>query len=158
VNKGKGNMVKNSVASIEPDATTLGISEKQSRISAMVMWYLPVGDRLRRFFSNPKDAELLRWCDSDKRKKGDGKLRHPADARQWKEFDDKYYLEFENDPRNVRFALTTDGMNPFGERNSTHSTWPVILPMYNLPTWLCQKRKYLLLSVLIQGPKHPGID
>ena len=30
--------------------------------------------------------------------------------------------------------------------------------MYNLPTWLCQKRKYLLLSILIQGPKHPGID
>ena len=35
---------------------------------------------------------------------------------------------------------------------------PVILTMYNLPTWLCQKRKYLLLSVLIQGPKHLGID
>jgi hypothetical protein len=30
--------------------------------------------------------------------------------------------------------------------------------MYNLPIWLCQKRKYLLLSVLIQGLKHPGID
>ena len=127
-------MAKNSVASIEPDGTTLGISEKQSRIPAMVMWYLPVGDRLRRFFSNPKDAELMRWWDSDKRKKGDGKLRHPADARQWKEFDDKYYLEFGNDPRNVWFALSTDGMNPFGERSSTHITWPVMLTMYNLPT------------------------
>ena len=82
----------------------------------------------------------------------------PADARQWKEFDDKYYLEFGNDPRNVRFALSTDEMNPFGERSSTHSTWPLILTMYNLPTWLSQKRKYRLLSVLIQGPKHPGID
>jgi hypothetical protein len=28
---------------------------------------------------------------------------------------------------------------------------------YNLPTWLCQKKKYILLSILIQGPKHPGI-
>jgi hypothetical protein len=100
----------------------------------------------------------MRWCDSDKHKKGDGKLQHPADARQWKEFDDKYYLEFGNDLRNVWFALSTDGMNLFGERCSTHSTWLVILTMYNLPTWLCQKRKYLLLSVLIQGPKHPGID
>ena len=124
----------------------------------MVMWYLPVSDRLRHFFSNPKDDELMRWWNSDQRKKGDGKLRHPSDARQWKEFDDKYYHEFGNDPRNVRFALSTDGMNPFGERSSTHNTWPVILMMYNLPTWLCQKRKYLLLSVLIQGPKHPGID
>ena len=72
----------NKGAFIEPDDATLGISEKQSRIPAMVMWYLPVSDRLRRFFSNPKDAELMRWWDSDKRKKGDGKLRHPSDARQ----------------------------------------------------------------------------
>ena len=74
-------MAKNSVASIEPDDATLGISEKQSRIPAMVMWYLPVDDRLRHFFSNPKDAELMRWWDSNKRKKGDGKLRHLVDAR-----------------------------------------------------------------------------
>ena len=86
MNKGK--------AFVEPDDATLGIFEKQSRIPAMIMWYLPVSDRLSRFFSNPIDAELMRWWDSDKRKKGDGKLRHLADARQWKEFDDKYYLEF----------------------------------------------------------------
>jgi len=155
-NKRKRKGAANSVA--EAPDTTLGISEKQRRIPAMVMWYLPFADRLRRFFSNPKDAELKRWWDSDKHKKGDGKLRHPADARQWKKFDEQYYLEFGKDPRNVRFALSTDGMNPFGDKTSTHSTWPVILTMYNLPTWLCQKRKYLLLSILIQGPKHPGID
>jgi hypothetical protein len=57
----KRNMVKNSVASVEPDDATLGISEKQSRIPAMVMWYLLVSDRPRRFFSNPKDAELMQW-------------------------------------------------------------------------------------------------
>ena len=74
-------MTKNSVASVEPDDATLGISEKQSRISVMVMGYLLVADRLRRLFSNPKDFELMRWWDSDKRKKGDGKFRHPTDAR-----------------------------------------------------------------------------
>ena len=75
MNKGKGNVAKNnSAASIEPDDATLGISEKQSRIPAMVIWYLLVSDRLRCFFSNPKDAELMRWWDSDKHKKGDGKL------------------------------------------------------------------------------------
>ena len=82
MNNGKNN------ASVEPDDATLGISEKQSRISVMVMGYLLVADRLRRLFSNPKDFELMRWWDSDKCKKGDGKLRHLADARQWKEFDD----------------------------------------------------------------------
>jgi hypothetical protein len=49
-------------------------------------------------------------------------------------------------------------MNSFNERMSNHSTWPVILTMYNIPTWLCQKRKYLLLTILISGPKQPSIN
>jgi hypothetical protein len=49
-------------------------------------------------------------------------------------------------------------MNPFGENRTVHSTWPVILTMYNLPTWLCHKRKYPMLSILIQGPKQAGIN
>jgi hypothetical protein len=73
----------NSVASVESAHTTSGISEKQSRIPAMIMCYLPVADRLRCFFSNPKEAKLMRWWDSDKCRKGNGKLRHPADARKW---------------------------------------------------------------------------
>jgi hypothetical protein len=36
----------------------------------MVMWYLLVSDRLRYFFSNPKDAELTWWGDSNKCKEG----------------------------------------------------------------------------------------
>ena len=81
----------NQVPSILADDATLGMFEKQSKIPAMVMWYLLVSYRLRRFFSNPMDAELMRWWNTDQRKKGDGKLQHPADAQQWKEFDDKYY-------------------------------------------------------------------
>ena len=50
----------NHVSSIEADDATLGMSGKQSKIPTMVMWYLPVSDRLRHFFSNPKDAELMR--------------------------------------------------------------------------------------------------
>jgi hypothetical protein len=56
------------------------------------------------------------------------------------------------------FALSTDGMNPFGENRTVHSTWPVILMMYNIPTWLCHKRKFLMLSIFIQGPKQADID
>jgi hypothetical protein len=32
--------------------------------------------------------------------------------------------------------LSIDGMNPFAERRSKHSPWPVILTIYNLPPWL----------------------
>jgi hypothetical protein len=49
-------------------------------------------------------------------------------------------------------------MNPFSENRSVHSTWPVILTMYNLLTWLCHKRKYVMLSILIQCLKQADID
>jgi hypothetical protein len=60
--------------------------------------------------------------------------------------------------RNIRFALSTDRMNPIGENKTVHSTWLVILVMYNISTWICHKRKYLMLSILIQGPKLADID
>jgi hypothetical protein len=66
------------------------------------------------------------------------------------------YKPFGLESRNIRFALSTDGMNPFGENWTVHNTWLVILVIYNLPTWLCHKRKYLILSILIQGPKQAG--
>ena len=88
------------------------------------------------------------------RKKDDGMLRHPSDGQQWKDFD-KAYPEFGKEPRNVRLALSTDGMNPFGELSSSHSTWPVVLTVYNLPSHLCQRRRYLMLTMLISGPKQP---
>ena len=34
----------------------------------------------------------------------------------------------------------------------------VILTIYNLSLWLMQKRKYLLLTILISGPVQPGVD
>ena len=47
-------------------------------------------------------------------------------------------------------------MNPFGEQISGHSTWPVTLYIYNLPPWLCMKWKFIMMPVLIPGPKQPG--
>jgi hypothetical protein len=44
--------------------------KKKRKIPALVMWYLPVIDHLKRVFSNPRDAELVRWH-SEKRRKND---------------------------------------------------------------------------------------
>jgi hypothetical protein len=41
---------------------------------------------------------------------------------------------FGAESRNIRFALSTDGMNPFGENRTVHSTWPVVLVIYNILT------------------------
>ena len=114
-------------------------------------------DRLRALFGNPKDAKLVSWHGSAECIKGDGKLRHPSDGKQWKRFN-ATFPGFGAEARNVRFALSTDRMNPFGDLSSTHSTWPVILTIYNLPPYLCQKRRYLLLTMIICGPKQPRND
>jgi hypothetical protein len=94
------------------------------------MWYLPVIDRLKCMFSNPRDAELLLWYVN---RKTDGKIRHPADGRQCKQFDLAHQEDFSNDPRNIMYGLSTHGMSPFEEMRNPHSTWPVMMCMFNLP-------------------------
>ena len=119
------------------------------------MWYLPIIDRFKRIFANPNEAKLVRWHATERR--NDGMLRHPADSIEWRNIDRKH-KDFAADPRNMRICLCTDGMNPFGDMSSTHSTWPVLIANYNLPPWLCFKRKYIMLCLLIQGPRQPGND
>ena len=85
----------------------------------------------------------------------DRMLRHLADGSQWRKIN-REFLDFEQDARNIRFGLSTDGMNPFGEQSSSHSTWLVTLCIYNLPPWLCMKRKFIMIPALIQGPKQPS--
>ena len=87
----------------------------------------------------------------------DTKLRHPADSPQWKKIDHEN-PEFKEEERNLRLSLATDGINPHGVQSSTHNTWPVIVMIYNLPPHLIMKRKFMMLSMLISGPRQPGND
>jgi hypothetical protein len=84
-------------------------------------------------------------------------LRHPIDGSQWRKID-KEFGDFAGDARNLRFGLSTDSFNPFGEQSSSHSTWPMTLCIYNLPPWFCMKRKFIMISMLIQGPTQPSND
>jgi hypothetical protein len=127
----------------------------RKRIPTKVMWYAPIIPLLKRLFGNKEHAKLLWWHKEDR--KSDKMLRHPADGSQWRKID-RDFPEFTDDARNLRFGLSTRGMNPFGEQSCSHSTWPVTLCIYNLPPWLCMKRKFIGMPVLIQGPKKPGND
>jgi hypothetical protein len=91
---------------------------------------------VNRMFSTPRYAELLIWHVN---RKTDEKIRHPVDGRQWKQFDLTHQVDFSNDLRNIRFRLSTDEMSPFIEMRTPHSTWPVIMRIFNLPPWLCHK-------------------
>lgn len=129
--------------------------ESLKRPPAKVLWYLPIIPRFKRLFANENDARNLRWhaCDRE----DDGQIRHPADSLQWKKIDE-LYSDFGKEARNLRLGLATDGMNPYGNLSSNHSSWPVLLVIYNLSPSICMKRKYMMLSMMISGPKQPGND
>jgi hypothetical protein len=121
----------------------------RKRVPAKVMWYAPIIPWLKCLFRNKEHARLLRWHKEDC--KSNAMLRHPADGSQWRKIE-RDYPDFAGDG----FGLSTDGMNPFGEQSCSHSTWPVTQCIYNLPPWLCMKRKFIMMPVLIQGLKQPG--
>ncbi|XP_066310226.1 uncharacterized protein [Miscanthus floridulus] len=93
-----------------------GEQRPRKKIPAKVMWYAPIIPRLKRLFRNKDHAKLLRWYKEDR--KVDNMLRHPADGSQWRAID-REFSEFANEVRNLRFALSTDGMNPFGQQSTS---------------------------------------
>jgi len=142
--------------SVEGQTTDGAIQGKnENKVPRKVLRYFPLKPRLQRLFTSPEIASDMTWH-HDRRLK-DGVLRHPADSEAWKHFDTTN-PGFARDPRNVRLGLASDGVNPFGNLSVSHSTWPVIITVYNLPPWMCMKQPYCYLSLLIPGPKAPGND
>ncbi|KAA0066650.1 transposase [Cucumis melo var. makuwa] len=130
-------------------------NEERKQIPSKVIWYFPPIPRFKRLFKSIECAENLTWHASERIE--DGKLRHPADSPAWKLVDFKW-PDFGSEPRNLRLALSADGVNPHGDMSSKYSCWPIVMVIYNLPPWLCMKRKYMMLSMLISRPKQPGDD
>ena len=106
-------------------------------------------------FQSPQIVENLTWHENKRIR--DGKLCHPADSLAW-QLIDKKWPDFAQEPRNLRFALSSDGINPHSTLSTTYSYWPVTLITYNIPPWLCMKRKFMMLSLLISGLKLLGND
>ena len=123
-------------------------------IPAKVMWYFPIIPRFRRMFKSATTAELMTWHANQRQQ--DGKMRHHADSPSWRNIDYRW-PGFGNEPRNLRLALAADGINPHSNGLvNRYSCWPVVLVIYNLPPWLCMKRKFMMLTILVSGPHEPG--
>nr|GEW94756.1 hypothetical protein [Tanacetum cinerariifolium] len=68
---------------------------------------------------------------------------------------DEKFLEIAKDSRNLWLGISADGVDVnSGTRH--HNVWLILPAIYNLPPWLCMKRKFIMLSVLISG--YPGND
>jgi hypothetical protein len=120
-----------------------------------VFWYFPIIPHLKHWFANKNESKLLQWH-KEKHKQDVEMIIHPTSAKKVANI----YLpnpEFSIDLRNIRISMCIDGTNPL-MKNRTQSTWPIVLTILNLPPWLFNKRKYIMMSGLISGPQQPGND
>ncbi|XP_074356763.1 uncharacterized protein LOC141696534 [Apium graveolens] len=125
-------------------------------VPAKVMWYFPIIPRFKRMFKYPSTSELMTW--HSKQRIEDGKMRHPDDSPSWRNINYRW-PPFGSDARNIHLALSADGINPHTNGlTNRYSCWPIVLVIYNLPPWLCMKRKFMMLTILVSGPHEPGND
>ncbi|XP_026410665.1 uncharacterized protein LOC113305888 [Papaver somniferum] len=123
-------------------------------VPAKVLWYLDSIPRFQRLFQLKPTTEDLIWHHTTRNK--DDVLRHPADSHAWTKID-KNFPEIKGDPRNLRLAVSADGVD-VNTGTKHHSVWPVLVVIYNLPLELCVKRKFIMLSLLIDGAPGNSID
>jgi hypothetical protein len=51
----------------------------------------------------------------------------------------------------VQLAFAIDNVSPFKKKQSTWSTWPIVLLNYNMPPWLTTQKHFIMLSLIILG-------
>ncbi|XP_074336070.1 uncharacterized protein LOC141673238 [Apium graveolens] len=126
----------------------------RTNIPAKVVWYFSIIPRFKRLYKSASTAEMMTWH-SDHRIQ-DGLMRHPADSPSWRNVDHRW-PSFGSESRNLRLALSADGINPHNNGlTNRYSCWPMVLVTYNLPPWLCMKRKFMMLTLLVSGPHEMG--
>lgn len=104
--------------------------------------------RLLQIYKSPELTALMTWW--SKNRSMDARMRIPADSAGWKALEEEY-PELMSDPRVVWLGVCMDGFNPFGKNSTGHSTWPIIIVLYNLPTWLSIRKEHIILSTLVPG-------
>ena len=113
--------------------------------------YFPIIPRFRRMFRSLLQALAMVWWALNK---SDGDIMtHVSYSKQWEYIDNVFKEIFAEEDRNAHLAICTDGMNPTSNKRSIHSLWPVLLLNYNIAPWLTTKKYFIMLAILIPGPK-----
>ncbi|GJS85674.1 putative transposase-associated domain-containing protein [Tanacetum coccineum] len=110
------------------------------------------------YWKDDKDLTACQTCGISRWKVDNKthKVHENIPAKAWRTIDEKFPKIVE-DPRNLRLGISADGVD-VNTGNRHHSVWPVLTVIYNLPPWLCMKRKFIMLSVLISGYPRNDID
>ena len=125
------------------------------KVPFAVTRYFPIIPKMERLYKCPQVAELLDHFGDDEPA---GNVMHSvADSFQWREVN-RMYPELKKLSENLRLGLIADGVCPHGNQSSKHSTWIVLIAIYNFPPWLATKKFFLNLSLLIPGPRAPTSD
>jgi hypothetical protein len=126
-----------------------------NRVPQRVARYFDVIRHLQRMFKCPEVAKHMTWYQTHKSR---GELmRSVADSPQWKTIDENE-PEFASVHTNLRLGLVGDGIIPYRNNAIKHSTWVLLITVYNLPPWLLTKKFFLSLALLIPGPKSPTAE
>ena len=123
----------------------------KSMVPHKVLRHFPLIPRLKRMFRSPVQASAMVWWALQQN--DDGVMRHVSHSKQWKWINERYAAEFAYDDRCIRLALIADGFNPSADKRSTYSIWPVLLLNYNIAPWFTTKKYFIMLSLLMPGPK-----
>ena len=113
--------------------------------------YFPIDPRLLRLYATKNIAENMTW--HHEHKCSPGVMSHPSDSEAWKHLNASY-PDFPCESRNARLGFCTSGFSPFGHYEQTYSFWLVIVTPYNLALWMCKKRQFKFIALLIPGPKN----
>ena len=119
-----------------------------NRIPQRVVRYFDVVKHLLRMFKCPEIAKYMTWYATHK--STSRKMRSVADSLQWKSID-RMYPDFAEVLTNLRLGLVGDGIIPYKNNALKHSTFVLLITIYNLPPWLLTKKFFISLAVLIPG-------
>lgn len=126
-----------------PKCNTNKYVEESQYLPRKVLQHFPLIPRLLWMYRCKTLVELL-----IQHKNGtntNGLIRSMPDFRNLKHIFEKW-SKFVAKVHNIILGLALDGVYPFGDLNSCHFTWLVIMLNYNLPPWLVTNRYFFMLA------------
>jgi hypothetical protein len=129
---------------------------ESKKIPQKMLQHFPLTPWLKRLFATKEAPESSQWHNT-KRQLSVKEMSDPTNGEVWQDFNSEF-PDFAQDARNLSLGLATDGFNPFSEKNTKYSMWPMFVVPYNLPPWECMEESNFMMALLNPGPASPGKD